>query len=144
MATVHNSRNTPTDDHWGDIISEITLVEGIPDIAFNNIMDFSHLEIIYYFDKAITENIEMARRPRGNPNYPLNGIFAQRNKDRPNRIGLCTVKLIGHKGNTITVKNLDAIDETPVIDIKPLYKGFQAKGPIRQADWVTDLMKNYW
>src|SRR5947209_7650485 len=121
VAIVRNSRTEPIDDNWGNIISEIILDNSIPDIAFDNIGDFSHLDIIYYFDKLPSEKIEYARRPRGNPNYPLNGIFAQRNKDRPNSLGLCTAELISHKGRILEVKYLDAINGTPVLDIKPVF-----------------------
>ena len=144
IATVKNSRTTPIDDKWSEIISEIELSENIPSEVLNNISDFSHLEIIYYFDKVKNEDIVFSGRPRGNPNYPLTGIFGQRKKDRPNKIGLCTVELLAHKDRTIIVKNLDAIDGTPVIDIKPVFKEFQPAGQIRQPEWVTDLMKNYW
>jgi tRNA (Thr-GGU) A37 N-methylase len=74
----------------------------------------------------------------------LVGIFGQRKKDRPNQIGLCTVQLLEHNGRTIKVKYLDAIDGTPILDIKPVFKEFQPKGEIRQPIWVADLMKNYW
>ncbi|MCU0443257.1 MAG: SAM-dependent methyltransferase [Bacteroidia bacterium] len=144
IATVKNSRTELVDDHWGNIITEIELVDYIPTEAFENILDFSHLEIIYYFDKVKTEDIVFSGRPRGNPNYPLVGIFGQRKKERPNTIGLCTVELIEHNGRTIKVKYLDAIDGTPVLDIKPVFNEFQPKGQIKQPIWVADLMKNYW
>src|ERR1700739_3159664 len=144
VARVKNTRETPTDDFWGSIVSEITLEEHIPTEAFLNIENFSHLEIIYYFDKSDLSKAVFSGRPRGNPNYPETGIFAQRKKDRPNAIGLCTVKLLEHNGRTITVKNLDAIDGTPIIDIKPVMKEFQPQGEIKQPDWCADLMKEYW
>lgn len=144
IATVKNSRTSAIDDNWEEIISEIELAEDMPVEAFENISLFSHLEIIYYFDKVETKDIVFSGRPRGNANYPLVGIFAQRKKDRPNTIGLCTVELLEHDGRTIKVKYLDAIDGTPVIDIKPVFKEFQPKGEIRQPNWVADLMKNYW
>lgn len=144
IATVCNSRTTPIDDHWSTIISEITLADHVPTEAFNQISRFSHLEIIYYFDKVDVKDIVFSGRPRGNPNYPLMGILAQRKKERPNSIGLCTVELLAHNGRTIIVKNLDAIDGTPIIDIKPVFKEFEPKEEIRQPDWVSDLMKNYW
>jgi tRNA (adenine37-N6)-methyltransferase len=144
IATVKNSRTTPIDDHWTEIISIIELADNMPTEVFNNIADFSHLEIIFYFDKAKNDNIVFSGRPRGNPNYPLVGIFGQRKKDRPNKIGLCTVELLEHDGRTIKVKNLDAIDGTPILDIKPVFKEFQPTGQIRQPEWVADLMKNYW
>jgi tRNA (Thr-GGU) A37 N-methylase len=74
----------------------------------------------------------------------MTGIFGQRKKDRPNTIGLSTVELLEHNGRTLKVKFLDAIDGTPVLDIKPVFKEFQPKTEIKQPDWVADLMKNYW
>ena len=144
IATVKNLRTIPIDDHWTEIISRIELADNMPTEAFDNITDFSHLEIIYYFDKAENDSIVFSGRPRGNPNYPLVGILAQRKKDRPNKIGLCTVELLEHNGRTITVKNLDAINSTPILDIKPVFKEFQPVGQIRQPEWVADLMKKYW
>jgi tRNA-Thr(GGU) m(6)t(6)A37 methyltransferase TsaA len=144
VAKVKNSRKTPTDDYWEEVISEIELGDHIPAEAFRNISDFSHLEIIYFFDKVTNREIVHSGRPRGNPDYPLIGIFGQRKKERPNTIGLCTVELLEHTGRSIKVKYLDAIDGTPVLDIKPVYKEFQPKKEIRQPVWVSDLMKNYW
>ena len=144
IATVKNSRLVPTDDFWGGIISEIELSDNIPTEAFDGISEFSHLEVIYYFNKIEPQDIVFSGHPRGNPEYPLVGIFGQRKKDRPNGIGLCTVELLEHCGRTIKVKNFDAIAGTPVLDIKPVFKEFQPKGEIRQPEWVSDLMKNYW
>ena len=144
IATVKNTRTTPTDDFWGDVISEIVLAGHIPTEAFDGISDFSHLEIIYYFDKVEASDIIFSGHPRGNPTYPQVGIYGQRKKDRPNAIGLCTVELLEHNGRNISVKHFDAIDGTPVLDIKPVFKEFQPKGVIRQPEWVSDLMKDYW
>jgi len=144
IATVTNQRTTPTDDFWGNTISEITLAEHIPDEALNDIESFSHLEIIYYFDKVQKENIVFSGHPRGNPAYPNVGIFGQRKKDRPNQIGLCTVELLEHRGRSIFVKYLDAISGTPILDIKPVMKEFGVKKEIIQPNWVSDLMKDYW
>ena len=144
IATVKNIRTEPIDDNWEAILADIELAPDIPSEAFNNITDFSHLEIIYYFDKVKENEIIFSGRPRGNPDFPLVGIFAQRKKERPNKIGLATVELLAHNGRTITVKFLDAINGTPVLDIKPVFKEFEPKTEIRQAAWVADLMKNYW
>ncbi|MGG5210442.1 tRNA (N6-threonylcarbamoyladenosine(37)-N6)-methyltransferase TrmO [Chryseobacterium sp. MIQD13] len=144
IATVKNSRTEPIDDNWETIIAEIELADHIPTEAFNSISNFSHLEIIYYFDKVKEEDIVFSGHPRGNTNYPRTGIFGQRKKDRPNTIGLATVELLEHNERTIKVKFLDAIDGTPVLDIKPVFKEFQPKGEIKQPAWVADLMKNYW
>ncbi len=144
VAIVKNSRLAPEDDYWEQVISEIELAQHIPDSAFDGITQFSHVEIIFYFDKALQDDIVFSGRPRGNHNYPVTGIFAQRKKDRPNNIGLCTVELLSHQGKKITVKYLDAINGTPVLDIKPVFREFEPRGRIIQPDWSVDLMKNYW
>ncbi len=144
IAFVKNERKVPSDDFWGNIITEIELADHIPTEAFNNISDFSHLEIIFFFDKTNPKEIVFSGHPRDNKNFPSVGIFGQRKKDRPNSIGLCTVELLEHNGRKIKVKYLDAIDGTPVLDIKPVFKEFQEKGEIKQPNWVTELMSNYW
>src|SRR5580693_2963424 len=115
IATTRNSRIEATDDNWGNIVTEITLADDIPTEALENIETFSHLEIIFYFDKADDAQMVYSGRPRGNPHYPVMGIFCQRKKDRPNKLGLCTVELLERNGRTIIVKGLDAIDGTPVL-----------------------------
>lgn len=144
IAKVKNARPVRIDDNWETIVAEIELAGHIPAEAFEYISEFSHLEIIYFFHKVNEEDIIFSGRPRGNPNYPETGIFAQRKKDRPNKLGLATVELLEHKGRTIRVKFLDAIDGTPVLDIKPVFREFEPMKEIMQPNWVSDLMKNYW
>lgn len=144
VAFVRNARTTPTDDFWESVITEIELADDIPTEAFDNISHFSHLEIIYWLNKVESKDMVFSGRPRGNPDYPMMGIFGQRKKDRPNAIGLTTVELLEHTGRTIKVKYLDAINGTPVLDIKPVFKEFQPKTEIKQPEWVADLMRDYW
>ncbi|MBA2250839.1 MAG: tRNA (N6-threonylcarbamoyladenosine(37)-N6)-methyltransferase TrmO [Chitinophagaceae bacterium] len=144
IGKVMNTRKTPVDDNWSGILSEIEIAKHLSVESLGNITDFSHLEIIYYFDKVADDTIILSGKPRGNERYPVMGIFAQRKKNRPNKIGLCTVELIALNGRIITVKNLDAIDGTPVLDIKPVMKEFEPTTQIRQPEWATDMMKNYW
>lgn len=144
VATVRNNRKDLSDDFWGNIVSEIELAENIPVNAFDGIEEFSHLEIIFQFDKADQSEIIYNGHPRGNKNWPSVGIFAQRKKDRPNGIGLTIVELLKREGSKITVKYLDAIDGTPVLDIKPVLKEFLPVNEIRQPKWSIELMKDYW
>lgn len=145
VAYVKNSRQEIEDDHWGSIISEIELDHEISELALSGISDFSHLEIIFYFDKVSDEKIQYnARHPRNNPDYPKVGIFAQRGKNRPNKLGLTSVELLSHSGRTITVRGLDAINGTPIIDIKPIMKEFLPKGDVKQPQWSIELMEKYW
>lgn len=147
VAYVENSRKEATDDFWGGIVSKITLVDEYDASALKGIEDFSHLEIIFYFDKSDESRIvKGAKHPRNNPKFPEAGIFAQRGKNRPNRIGLSLVRLIEKRGKTLFVKWLDAIDGTPVLDIKPVIKEFlpEPNEKIKQPQWVDELMADYW
>ncbi len=143
IAHVSNSRQAIQDDKWKPIISEITLTGEMPDECLDGIETFSHLEIVYYFHKSDFE-LNGAAHPRENPEYPRVGIFAQRKKDRPNHLGLTFVKLLERRGRTLVVSHLDAIDGTPVIDIKPVFAEFLPPGEVQQPDWSHDIVKNYW
>ena len=145
IAFVKNSRNAAEDDNLGNVISEITLAGGMSEESLNEIEKFSHLEIIFFFDKIKPEEIVYdSRYPRNNNNWPKVGIFAQRGRARPNRIGVTVVTFVERKGKTIFVKGLDAINGTPVVDIKPVIKEFLPKGEIKQPEWSKELMKKYW
>lgn len=145
VAYVNNVRSEIKDDQWGDVVSEIVLTDEFEEAALKGLEEFSHAEILYYFDKAdLTKTGKGVRHPRGNKEWPLTGIFAQRAKDRPNHIGLCTVKLLKCQGKSLFVKGLDAIDGTPVLDIKPVMKEFLPREEVKQPPWATELMKDYW
>lgn len=145
VAYVKNNRTKIEDDNWGGIISEIELAEHITTEAFDGIDSFSHLHIIFYMDKVLDEKAKaQSRHPRNNLALPKLGTFAQRNKNRPNKLGLTTVELIDRSERIISVKNLDAINGTPVLDIKPVMKEFDAKTAIRQPNLTKEIMKNYW
>ena len=145
IAYVKNTRKTVQDDNWSAIISEIILADEIMEEALIGIEAFSHLEIIFYMNKVKDEKaIPQFRHPRNNNDLPKLGTYAQRNKSRPNKLGLTTVELVERKRKTLVVKNLDAIDGTPVLDIKPVMQAFQPKGLIQEPNWVKEIMKNYW
>jgi tRNA-Thr(GGU) m(6)t(6)A37 methyltransferase TsaA len=144
VARVKNSRKEIKDDHWATILSEIELDERIPAEAFDGIDAFSHLEILFHFDRSDRSKIVFSGHPRGNTNWPHVGIFAQRKKDRPNAIGLTIVEFVKREGNTIWVKYLDAIDGTPILDIKPVMKEFLPLSEVKQPKWASELMKEYW
>lgn len=145
IAEVRNSRTEIIDDDWGGVVSEIVLTDEFPEDALLGIEDFSHLEVIFFFDRVEEDRIVyQARHPRGNKDWPRVGIFAQRGKNRPNRLGLTTVKLLERRGRVLRVAGLDAIDGTPVLDVKPVMREFLPREEILQPGWATELMKNYW
>jgi len=145
VAYVTNNRETPEDDDWGAVTSVIELADHIATEALDRITDFSHLEIIYHFHLVPeSKAIARSRHPRNNKDWPVVGTFGQRNKSRPNRIGITTVKLVQHNDRKITVLGLDAIHGTPVIDIKPVMQEFLPSSTIKQPQWSKELMANYW
>jgi tRNA-Thr(GGU) m(6)t(6)A37 methyltransferase TsaA len=142
---VRNSRPLVGDDHWGGTISVIELAPGFTDEALLQVEEFSHVEIIFYFHLVEDARIETgARHPRNNKDLPKAGIFAQRGKNRPNRLGATIVKVIKREGTRLFVEGLDAIDGTPILDIKPVMKEFLPREEVRQPQWAKELMKNYW
>ena len=145
IAEVSNNRKVIEDDNWGSVISTIELAEDMSESSLEGINEFSHLEIIFYFDKVADDNIQFeARHPRNNKEYPKVGIFAQRGKNRPNKLGVTIVELIESSNKKLIVKGLDAIDGTPIIDIKPVMKEFLPKGEVKQPNWSKSLMDKYW
>ena len=133
------------DDDWGRVESEIVLDEALPEDALAGLEDFSHLEIVYLFHRVAADQLVTgAEHPRENPAWPKVGIFAQRKKNRPNRLGLTTVELLGREGRSLRVRGLDAIDGSPVLDIKPVLAEFLPRSPVRQPDWSHELMAGYW
>jgi tRNA (adenine37-N6)-methyltransferase len=146
VGRVQGGRNEATDDQWGASRARIALDPAQFDAtALAGLEGFSHAEIVYVFDRVTDEEIvKGARHPRGRTDWPKIGIFAQRGKNRPNRIGVTVCKVIAVDGLNLDVEGLDAIDGTPVLDIKPYLSGFAPRGAIREPEWAREIMKEYW
>ncbi len=145
IAYVRGGRAAPEDDNWGGERAAIELEAFLPPEALAGLDAFSHAEIIFQFHLVPDAKIETgARRPRGNPDWPMVGILAQRGKNRPNRIGVTVCRIVSVDGRRLEVEGLDAIDGTPVLDIKPVMTEFLPRGEIRQPEWSSELMKEYW
>ncbi|GIH12893.1 SAM-dependent methyltransferase [Rugosimonospora africana] len=146
IGRVESTRDEAIDDDW-DAVSTAIVLDGSqvgPD-AVAGLDEFSHIEVVYVFDRVDPAGVQTgARRPRGNPEWPLVGILAQRAKNRPNRIGVTRCELAGVDGLRLRVRGLDAIDGTPVLDIKPYLEEFGPRGPVRQPEWSRELMRGYW
>ena len=132
-----------TDKEWGKVISEIIIEEQYTK-GLIGLKEFSHIIVVFFMHKAIfNSNQHLVRRPQERPDMPLIGIFAQRAKHRPNPIGVSSVELLGANNNEIQVKGLDAIDGTPVLDIKPYFPVMDNKADVRTPNWINRLMINY-
>ena len=141
---VRSSRTEPLDDAWDSESSHIELIAPFNGAALQGVTDFSHCVVVYLFDRAAWDESKMARHPRGNTSWPRVGIFAQRAKDRPNRLGVTICRVVDVIDNVLVVSGLDAIDGTPVIDIKPHMNEFGPRGEVTQPSWATELMAEYW
>jgi tRNA-Thr(GGU) m(6)t(6)A37 methyltransferase TsaA len=146
IGTVQSPRKELIDDDWGNVISSITLDPNrfTPE-ALVGLSEFSHIEVIFYMHKVNPERIHLgARHPRNRTDWPRVGIFAQRAKNRPNPIGVTCCRLLEIDGLTITVQGLDAVDGTPVLDIKPYVREFAPREETIQPAWISELMAGYW
>ncbi len=146
IGIVRNPRKDLTDDFWGDVIAEIHLdpAQFGPEALFG-LTDFSHVEVLFLMNQVDPAKIERgARHPRERADWPLVGIFAQRGKARPNRIGLSRATVVGVEERVLRVRALDAIDGTPVLDIKPYMAEFAPLGTTRQPAWASALMTDYY
>ena len=138
-------RTHAEDDFWGGEQSCISLTQQFTAEAFQGLSDFSHVEVLYLFHEVEPSKIVAgARHPRNNKDWPSVGIFAQRAKNRPNRIGSTICKIVRVDGVRLYVSELDAINGTPVLDIKPVMAEFLPRGEVRQPAWSHELMRQYW
>jgi tRNA (adenine37-N6)-methyltransferase len=146
IGRVSSPRTVPLDDDWDAITATITLdADRFTPEALSGLEAFSHVEVVYVFDRVDPASIEAAaRHPRGNRAWPSVGVFAQRAKNRPNRIGVSICELLGVDELTVTLRALDAVDGSPVLDLKPYMQEFAPRGEIRQPEWSRELMAGYW
>ncbi len=146
IGAVRSSRAATEDDDWDAVASSLELdpAQFTAD-AVAGLDAFSHIEVVYFFDRVDPAKIETgARHPRNNLAWPEVGIFAQRGKNRPNRIGTTVCRVNRIAGLRIDVTGLDAVDGTPILDVKPWVREFGPRGDVRQPAWMTELMRAYW
>lgn len=133
----------PVDEGWGDVEARIEL---LPEYrgGLRGLEEFSHVLVVGWLHQADFDPARhLQRRPRGQADMPLLGIFAQRAKDRPNPLGITVVSLVGVDDDGLRVRGLDAIDGTPVLDVKPHVPVFDAPARPRVPEWMDRLMAGY-
>lgn len=143
---VRGGRVEPTRDGWGDNRCRIELdATRFGPEALAGLEAVSHVEVLFHFHLFADEPTELgARHPRERADWPRVGIFAQRGRMRPNRIGASVCRLLAVEGTTLQVLGLDAVDGTPVLDLKPVWSGTLPRGELREPDWARELMSGYW
>jgi len=124
--------------NWREKVSEIVVDSSLTE-ALDTLDEFSHIIVIYWMHEVGTPTqLPCKIHPRGQQELPLVGRFATRSPTRPNPIGKTTVRLLERQGNRLKVEGLDAIDGTPVIDIKPYIPGYDSVPDARVPLWVTN------
>ena len=142
---VRGGRKEIADDNWGELRSTIELDDRFPPETLAGLELFSHLVVIYQFHLVNPGEIDLGpRHPRGNRAWPKVGVFAQRRKARPNRLGVSVCRIVKIDKRRLEVQGLDAIDGSPVLDLKPYMTGFEPRGDVQEPGWARALMANYW
>jgi tRNA-Thr(GGU) m(6)t(6)A37 methyltransferase TsaA len=142
IGTVRNGRDSAADADWGALESAIELD---PDCAagLDGLQAFSHALVIFYMHQdPDREPPTLRRRPRGRADMPELGVFAQRGRMRPNPIGVTAVEVLRVEPGRVVVRGLDALDGTPVLDLKPYVPVFDRRDA-RVPEWIESLMKGY-
>ena len=121
--------------NWQDVVSEVVMDSNLTE-ALDGLEEFSHIIVFYWMHQA-SRQPRYKVHPRGRQASPLTGLFATRSPNRPNPVGKATVKLLQRRGNVLKVQGLDAIDGTPIIDIKPYLPGYDSATNAKAAKWTT-------
>ncbi|MDP2643341.1 MAG: tRNA (N6-threonylcarbamoyladenosine(37)-N6)-methyltransferase TrmO [Desulfobacterales bacterium] len=143
LAPIGWVNNAIADKHhhgWQDVISVISVTEAcVP--ALEGLADFSHIIVLFWFHMIGAEERKTRReRPRRGSGNPELGIFSWHGPRRPNPIGMSIVKLLEIRDNQVTVRGLDAIDQTPVLDLRPYVASYYRVERSEEPGWVTVTM----
>ena len=123
-------------DWWVETVSEIVINSSLTE-ALDGLEAFSHIIVLYWMHRAASREAPLKIHPRGRQELPLVGFFATRSPNRPNPLGKTTARLLQRQGNILRVEGLDAIDGTPVIDIKPYIPGYDSVADTKVPQWIT-------
>ncbi|HSR14041.1 MAG TPA: tRNA (N6-threonylcarbamoyladenosine(37)-N6)-methyltransferase TrmO, partial [Thermodesulfobacteriota bacterium] len=128
-------------DGWESLTSEIVLDPKFTE-GLEGVTDYSHIFVLFWISRIPKAKRGMLKiHPRSRSDLPLVGIFATRTQYRPNPIGLTLVRLMGRKENILRVKGLDALDGTPVLDIKPISPRSDMPATKRVPAWYRSLWR---
>ncbi|MFI9025302.1 TrmO family methyltransferase [Streptomyces sp. NPDC053560] len=144
IGVVVGGRTEATDDHWNET-AIIRLNSDFPPEVVQGLEEFSHLVVVRHFSKASPDDVALhARSPRDNPDWPATGTFVHRNHRRPNQLAQSFPRLLKVDGLDLHVRDLDAVEGTPVYDLSPYFREMGPRGELRQPDWPGEMLKDYW
>lgn len=138
IGVVRNAVTVPRPDGWEQVRSDIIVREELTE-ALDGIDGYSHIIVVFAFDKVPETEQRQRVHPRGNPRIPEQGVLATRSQLRPSPLGVSVVRLLRRRRNILRVEGLDAIDSTPVLDIKPYFPNHDAVADARVPQWALAL-----
>jgi len=138
IGTVRNGVRQLLRHGWSEVVSDIVVDSNLAE-ALDGLEEFSHLIVLYWMHRLTPgRKLPLKVHPMGKPELPLVGRLATRSPSRPNPVGQATVRLLERRGNILKVKGLDAVDGTPVIDIKPYIPGYDSADDAKAPRWTTN------
>ena len=132
----------PIQEGWGQVISTLELDPALAP-GLDGVEEFTHVGVVFLMHLARFRPEDLVRRPLGRSDLRAVGIFAQRAACRPNRVGFSVVRVVTRSGPRLTVCGLDAVDGTPVLDVKPHVPAFDVGRGARYPSWVDAIMARY-
>ena len=137
---IRNEVKNPGMHDWSNVVSEVVVEPRFKE-ALDGLEEYSHIVVLFWMHRSSAgEHIAMKTHPQRRADLPLVGVFATRSPVRPNPVGMTIVNLIERDDNVLRVKGLDAINGTPVIDLKGFFPGDSIEDA-RVPDWVHKLRR---
>ncbi len=138
IGIVRNGVRTPRPEGWAHLVSDVVVRAELLDLL-DGIEGYSHIFVVFAFDKVPESEQRIRVRPRGDARIPEQGVLATRSQLRPSPIGVSVVRLLKRRRNILRVEGLDAIDGTPVLDLKPYFPNYDAVPDAGIPQWARDL-----
>ena len=137
IGIVRNGVREPRMEGWENVLSDVIVRKNLAG-ALDGIEGYSHVVVLFHLHKVTDDERGQTHcHPRGDERYPLQGVLATRTQHRPNPVGISVVRLVRRRRNVLRVRGLDAINGTPVLDIKPYIPRYDAPEEVRLPEWVT-------
>ncbi len=143
IGTVRNNRSSAADRDWGAVVSTIEMAPRFA-AGLEGLDAFSHVLVLFHMHlDPDREPPALVRRPRGRADMPALGVFAQRGRMRPNPVGITACEIVRVEAGRLVVRGLDAVEGTPVLDLKPYFPVLDRRDDARVPEWVNRLMEGY-
>ncbi len=135
IGVVRNPVRKSRPDGWEGVKSDVILREEL-EPALDAIEGFSHVIIVFHIDRVLGEAQRLQVEVGNEETPPPRGVLATRSQLRPNPIGTSVVRVLHRRKNAVRVQGLDALDGTPVLDIKPYLPTYDAVPDAQLPDWA--------